>query len=622
MKFYYYFANKNIWGRFDGKVVTELEPEEMAMMLSDDITEKSNEYIYMASLDGFLEDVIKTIYMSGFNFVTGNISTKKMKSGECKYLISGNETVYNFTFKNGKSLVRLYNLDNIIKMSPDKLSETFGSNENTIKDTMRGCYNAIQSFNNLCNAKRELPCTITGYAKRVFQRTTGAKNLYNLMNHKIGDISADKWIRASYHGGFNYINNNSGYIKEYDDGIVLDVNSLYPWIMATKPLPIGVPHYKEGKPSAQDIRDANNGYIYMFLKIKVSFKVKEDGIPCIKVDNGFPIWYLYQTDYMTTSQKINYRTGEAIGDYDKIELTLTQSDYKLLLANYDIFDIEYVGFVWFATTTCYFSEYVKRFYKLKKNAKTEGERFCHKMMLNSISGLMARLPEYENVIIDISDDGYFDFKFSKSQGNKSYINVGSAITAYGREFIINKAMKHKKRWLYTDADSLHLIGSKIPEDIKIGGEMGEFKVEKSFEKAIYYTKKCYGMISDNKLKLTMAGVRLDDTLNVEAIYNHTDRSNLVTAYDKQPLTPSEKNVLKGILYGDSGYDADAVRFCGELNRKLEENNNKKITFETNLNLMRVGCASFPMTRIYRNDMFSTDMVIEWGDFSERIKKKH
>ena len=60
------------------------------------------------------------------------------------------------------------------------------------------------------------------------------------------DYEIDKDLRKSYKGGFTYLNPIYKE-KEVGEGVVLDVNSLYPSVMYEKPLPFGEPVFFERK---------------------------------------------------------------------------------------------------------------------------------------------------------------------------------------------------------------------------------------------------------------------------------------------------------------------------------------------------------------------------------------
>src|SRR5699024_11695221 len=59
-------------------------------------------------------------------------------------------------------------------------------------------------------------------------------------------IEMDSYIRKSYKGGFCYV--NPAYKgKDVGEGLVYDVNSMYPWVMREMELLCGVPVAYKGK---------------------------------------------------------------------------------------------------------------------------------------------------------------------------------------------------------------------------------------------------------------------------------------------------------------------------------------------------------------------------------------
>ena len=71
------------------------------------------------------------------------------------------------------------------------------------------------------------------------------KNEFNIYFPQL-DLQTDSEIRASYKGGYTYCNPEKAG-KDVGEGFVLDVNSLYPYVMSCKPLPFGAPLKFEGK---------------------------------------------------------------------------------------------------------------------------------------------------------------------------------------------------------------------------------------------------------------------------------------------------------------------------------------------------------------------------------------
>lgn len=107
------------------------------------------------------------------------------------------------------------------------------------------------------------------------------------------DYDIDKDIRKSYKGGFTYLN---PIYKEKDvgEGVVLDVNSLYPSVMYEKPLPFGEPIYYEGKYKDDKVYPL---YIQM---ITCSFELKENKIPTIQIKNNHS--FFRENEYLENSR--------------------------------------------------------------------------------------------------------------------------------------------------------------------------------------------------------------------------------------------------------------------------------------------------------------------------------
>ena len=124
----------------------------------------------------------------------------------------------------------------------------------------------------------------------------------------------DKDLRQAYKGGFTYLNEiYRG--KEVKEGIVLDVNSLYPSVMYYSPMPYGEGIYFDGKYVPDKL------YNLYIQNITCQFRIKKDMIPTIQIKNNLSF---VPTEYLSSSN------GESIN------LTLTNVDLKLFLEHYDI----------------------------------------------------------------------------------------------------------------------------------------------------------------------------------------------------------------------------------------------------------------------------------------------
>ena len=124
------------------------------------------------------------------------------------------------------------------------------------------------------------------------------------------DYEVDKDLRKSYKGGFTYLN---PIYKEKDvkNGVVLDVNSLYPSVMYEKKLPFGEPVFFNGEYKNDNVYDL---YIQM---ITCSFEIKKNKIPTIQIKNNRS--FFRANEYLESSQN------------EIVCLVLTNIDLKLFL---------------------------------------------------------------------------------------------------------------------------------------------------------------------------------------------------------------------------------------------------------------------------------------------------
>lgn len=87
------------------------------------------------------------------------------------------------------------------------------------------------------------------------------------------------------------------------------------------------------------------------------------------------------------------------------------------------------------------------------------------------------------------------YKIVKSQCpariTSNFMACGVAVPAYGRAFMVDIIQKYRDRLIYTDTDSLHLIGTDIPDELHTSNLIGDFKIEAIFTEARYICSKNY-----------------------------------------------------------------------------------------------------------------------------------
>lgn len=552
------------WILYDGNIYNHYTSDELAIALCDLLCNmKDAEHIYITNLSLYTLDIIQVLWRAGFSPVKGNPSVKKMHEKEFKYLINGDFNTYSITIKHNKRAIVIVNFDNILNLnSRKKIIETWSFDyEGTMSERYAlSVYRCVKELNRDCGIEKQYPTTISGYARRKWKSIVGFWEINNMLpdanNVRVSkNETLEQYCRKAYHGGLNITREQANTSDIIDmQGFVLDVNSLYSYVMEKCVMPKGVPHICSGKPTEREFRDAKNGYIYMYIRLKTNMRLKPSGIPCVQLANDDRDRFTHARGWLETTQYYDYHKQDYIPETESnkhlITLTLTITDYELMIENYDIIDIEYLDYLWFATTRSLFDGYVDEYFNKKQSAATPGKKRIAKMMLNGLSGNMARIPEYTNIQIEISEQGEVSIEETHTQGGASYVYVGAAITSYARQYIIVCGKACGSRWLYSDTDSLHLIGNTIPSFIKIGEGLGEWKIEKEFDCAIYYKRKMYGFIKDGKTQLTLAGIPQQSVELIENIMNNTDN---ISYTDRDCVNPVES-----IFNEDREYDDDYI----------------------------------------------------------------
>ena len=299
----------------------------------------------------------------------------------------------------------------------------------------------------------------------------------------------DKQLREAYKGGFTYVDPRYQ-DKEIGEGLVFDVNSLYPYVMKEKKLPYGEPLYFEGKYEPDDLYD-----LYI-IRIRCSFELKSNHIPTIQLKNNL---FFNSREYLSSS------------DDKLVILTMTSVDYELFKKQYDIYNLEIFGGFKFKSSNKIFSTYVDKWAEVKKQSTfsgNKGMRTISKLMLNALYGKFGLNPEVENKIPFLNDEGLVKYKKIKGDDRKPvYVSVASFVTAYAREITINGAQDNYERFIYADTDSLHLKGLEPPKGIKIDPvKLGYWDHEDTFTKGRFLRAKSYIEEIDGKTHVTCAGL--------------------------------------------------------------------------------------------------------------------
>ena len=328
----------------------------------------------------------------------------------------------------------------------------------------------------------------------------------------------DADIRPSYRGGFTYVNPDYAG-KQLKEGIVFDVNSLYPSVMDSCYLPYKTPIMYKGKYEHDDF------YPLYIQILRCQFRLKKGKIPTIQIKDQ--PGRFKPTEYLTSS-----------GD-EEATLCLTSVDLELFLEHYDVFNMEYIVGFKFMATVGLFSEYIKKWSDAKIQAKLEknhGLYLICKLMLNNLYGKYGTSTELRKKIPYLGEDDVIHFDDSDIEKKDGiYVAMASFITAYARDKTIRSSQRildnnakglSKAQWIYSDTDSMHIVlnGESIETFIANSGldiddtRLGAWKFESKFTDSKFLRTKCYLEMStedienpnpEYELKVTCAGMPKD-----------------------------------------------------------------------------------------------------------------
>ena len=585
-------TNRTEWSVYTGSRYDHFTPEELAGDFLDKI-ENTKETIYtFSNLSIVGIPIIYTLLQVGYNLLQGNPKVKEMKERDIKYMVAGNGAFYSITVKRRKRGILIIDSDNIITLSERQdIIDSWGAGKgDNPEQYCRAVYKAVSGVINRFDKKK--PTTISSAARRAW--ATSHDDYYVLKqwvqdcrNLEVNGVSGETYLRPAYHGGLcaiNYENVNSdGVFTDVGEGLVLDINGMYPYIMSTYPMPYGVPHDFKGKPDKETLRLSERGYVFFFVHFRAEFDLKPDGIPCVSV-TGTTQSIMHERGWLTTSKYYNRATGEYYSksaDYDGkvqgnfVELTLTQTDFSLFLDNYEVHKIEYIDGCWFPTSTNLFVDYVNFWQDQKHEAENEGnkgKRRIAKMFENSLSGNMARRTSIENLVIsyDESTNSITTDVETLSGIIPSHVHIGAAITSYGRSMLIGYIKKYKEFWLYSDTDSLHFKNGIDLSLFPISDKLGDFKVEKTFTGAYYYKQKMYAQRDGDGVHLTFAGIPKASVRYLEDLLSGRDPDRNPKADFIEPSLTEEQNEAIELLFaGNQPEDFDEI---------MEESSSQQLRF--------------------------------------------
>lgn len=318
------------------------------------------------------------------------------------------------------------------------------------------------------------------------------------------DYLIEQDIRQAYKGGFTYLK-RGWEEKDVGEGIVFDVNSLYPSVMYFNKLPWGEPLAFKGK------YEEDKQYDLFIQRFTCRFKLKEGFLPTIQLKNNLSF---IPTEYVESS-------GE-----EDVTLVLTSVDMVLFFKHYDVDleNIDWEGGWKFRSSNAMFKSYVDKWMDVKERASVEensGLRTIAKLMMNALYGKFGLNPNVRSKYPYLDDDVVKYANGPKETRDPIYIPLACFVTAWARHKTISAAQSVYDRFLYADTDSLHLMGTDVPDSLEVHPtHLGFWKHESTFARARFIRTKSYvedeyhnsfimpelGLKGPTKFKITCAGM--------------------------------------------------------------------------------------------------------------------
>ena len=242
---------------------------------------------------------------------------------------------------------------------------------------------------------------------------------------------------------------------------------------------------------------------YFFIRIRTRFKLKKNYLPFIQIRNNL----IYRaTEALETSDyrdRINgqyyryYLTRDKVKHDTFVTLTLTCTDYYLILKHYDLIDCEILDGCYFSAMSGIFDEYIDHYKKIKQES-TGAVRELAKLFLNNLYGKLATTTNSSFKIAYRDGDTIRYAIVDENNKDPGYIACGSAITSYARAFTITAAQANyhgvdKPGFIYADTDSIHC---DLPAEAIVGApqhdtEFCHWKYEATWDYGLFVRQKTY-----------------------------------------------------------------------------------------------------------------------------------
>lgn len=297
-------------------------------------------------------------------------------------------------------------------------------------------------------------------------------------------------LRSLYSGGCCAINpqhRQGAVIVMQKPGKVFDNNSIYPHKVKDYELPVAVKGVFHGKNSCIGLK--------AFHVIMRNMRLNPGKLPMLVTP-------------FTGSGRVNIETHEGWLFEDELEVL------------HSCYNVEHTDII----QTTLFEQanidggFVDKWYQIKRCAQNESLRSMAKLVLNNLTGKFGQSPE-QDVYRRRVNDGVSSFIHDVvlNDINKwHFMPAVARITSLSR-MQLEKVVSTVDDWYYTDTDSIH-TPDDLPPSIVHPKDLGKWKMESTFLRAMYIKPKSYWETGGSTEVLRHAGISNDATLSkVEAI---------------------------------------------------------------------------------------------------------
>ena len=261
--------------------------------------------------------------------------------------------------------------------------------------------------------------------------------------------------------------------------------------MRTRPLPYGDPKRFKGAYEADEL------YPLYVQAVTIDATLKPNHIPCMQIKESAYADRFRPTEYITDTQ-------------GPIERVLTSVDLELIFEQYDVKSIEYHEGWKFKASTELFADFIDAVMQDKIDATHEGnkgKRTLAKLKMNSSYGKMGTNPKARSMRPHLRDGRIYYEPLPEEEREPVYIPSAVFITAWARQYTISNAQKLYDRFVYADTDSLYLVGTEVPETLRVDdAELGAWKHEHTFEHFKALRAKTYVFVEGGELNVHCAGL--------------------------------------------------------------------------------------------------------------------